>query len=1119
MVGQHIFVRCRNEQNNAGTWTAAITENVVDREIVRDYIEPRCNMDETFAQRALTNVADNNVLRIYHIGEAAMVVSRTYWVTDRITETMGRKGAYSTSYILTGNDTLRFCTDFGGAFDPGCFETYDALLGRINQGKITINPGYDLFSHGEARYNPSVFKNAGFTKESFISLMNGIYFAIENKKQLAVILPQELRSAWEEKGDATAEKLAFHIMSLLPDFTRVTFGIATHWSCQVKDKMVGDMHLVFIHPKSEEEIAVLKRDQTMLLDLDGGKHTSNIPNTVSEYFGFLWDSLENKDAIEEFWSYTKSKYRKLLRGRPNSASSIEIVYLIYRITAEQFANKNALMPAFMLAASEFAGAGSKVPDAEEFIYRVMCDLKLAEASLSPEMERAICTMMKHDAEPTKHQFEEYAALLYACCRASASDETVEALCDEVLKKDRSAAPYYCSYLSEKKDIQTDAITPQLLKLVCGLFIRLSSESEMSELMRIVVDTMKLWTEKFTEKGDLESQRPIAEAYLKYISAKASNNEIRALAYGYLFEYEQKIDSARREECTSVLFKEEKRIYKSENETLDAAFTLRLYATAFLTNLQDITKLKKDTAEICFTRLFRLACKGDSEIVKLAAEAYKSTIKSAVEAEIADRVIPLILKCEEKALDEIASAGSIWSPDMVGSVLLLFEVTNMNSFNYSPSEERIASLMRWFNKSDINTYRVFAYYLKNMQIANRQRLYKSLQTGEFMSGLFLHVLFGENKPELAAEIENQLEMDHTARFVLIMTSKLLSDTSYDASETSGIFSTWYSNSLNRLIRETSFEPGKQFEAQLNVIMREYHAISSTYTENPQLKDIAKTILDKAAYEIISAANEENVCGLPGDVLREIIRLVAESSYEQKPSNMELFESVRKVDATIADRRIASLEAMCAQTRQTDKEDLVCQRIKYHILSAPDSEQAKQLWMYYYIMYAREEGAFDVSAYLSSMGYGEASTTEVGSFLTGRLNDMALKRSAFESFVGYPIMRYLYARMSQSPQSMNDGNFLHLLNNIRGRDYVRNSGMINLARQAIDSNRLRFDLPMFFKCLLGSVVTFALALLSFWLLTILCKMDMVIMLSVGIAIFILLAIVGIALLPRKSKKRPR
>ena len=172
-----------------------------------------------------------------------------------------------------------------------------------------------------------------------------------------------------------------------------------------------------------------------------------------------------------------------------------------------------------------------------------------------------------------------------------------------------------------------------------------------------------------------------------------------------------------------------------------------------------------------------------------------------------------------------------------------------------------------------------------------------------------------------------------------------------------------------------------------------------------------------------------------------------------------------------------------------------------------------------MYAREEGAFDVEGYLGAMGMGGASLTEQGRFLAEKLGEMALKRSAFESFVGHPIMRYLYSKMSQSPQSVDDRTFISLLNNIRNRDYARNSAMISLARQVATTTKLQFDLPMFFKCLLGSILTFMLALCSYTLLHMLCKTGMVIMLSVGIFIFIILVVIAFALIPREKNRYNR
>ena len=303
MVGKHIFVRCRNEQGNAGTWTAAVTERIADKEIIRNYIEPRCNVDETFAQDTLMVCPTNNILRLYYANPSTLVISRSFWVTDRITESQGRKGAYSTSYILTDEDVARFCTDYSGAFDINCFERYDDLILRIasNNNKITIDETLDIFSHGAVNTDASILARCNFTEDSFVSFMSALYDAVENRKQLAVILPRALREAWVEQGDTTAEQLGHFVLSLLPDFMRINCGMVSHWNCQIKDKMVSDMHLLFVHPRGDEDVALLKREGAHVVDLDSGRFTTEIKRIAPSYFTFLW----NNKPVGKFFKYNR----------------------------------------------------------------------------------------------------------------------------------------------------------------------------------------------------------------------------------------------------------------------------------------------------------------------------------------------------------------------------------------------------------------------------------------------------------------------------------------------------------------------------------------------------------------------------------------------------------------------------------------------------------------------------------------------------------------------------------------------------------------------------------------------------------------------------------------------
>lgn len=371
MVGKHIFVRCRNEQNNAGTWTAAITENIVDKDTVRNFIEPRCNMDETFAQNSLMSCPSNNVLRIYYANNNTLVITRTYWVTDRITETKGRKGAYSVSYILTGEDIARFCTDYSGAFDVSCFESYDNLVERIADNpnnRITLGEKEEIFSHGKIENKPSVWEDCGFCENSFVAFMNGLYDAVENNKHLAVILPRAIRAAWIEKGDNSAENLIHYLLSLVPDFMRINIGAASHWNCQISDKMVGEMPLIFVYPQNEDDITYLKKDGANILDLDKGLYTSNIPNTAPNYFSFIWKNRNDISSCENFWSYCKTNYKKLLRGKPTSANAMECIYLMCSAMSENYSDATKCKKALLLSAKEFAGCGKKHFGNSEILY-------------------------------------------------------------------------------------------------------------------------------------------------------------------------------------------------------------------------------------------------------------------------------------------------------------------------------------------------------------------------------------------------------------------------------------------------------------------------------------------------------------------------------------------------------------------------------------------------------------------------------------------------------------------------------------------------------------------------------------------------------------------------------
>ena len=1114
MVGQHIFVRCRNEQNNAGTWTAAITENLVDKEIVRNLIEPRGNMDEAFAQRTLLACPDNSVLRMYHIGDNIMVVSRTYWVTDRITETMGRKGAYSISYILTDEDVVRFSNDFGGAFDDACFERYDALVERTKQGRITINPQYNLFAHRDGGYDPAVFSDAGLTKESFVQLMNGLYAALENRQQLAVLLPAALRRAWETDGDRSAEKLAYHILCLLPDFTRAQVGIASHWSCQVKDKMVSDMQLVFVHPEKEEDLAYLKREGVMLLDLDGGKHTSGIPASATAYFSFLWDSLRTKESIEAFWAETRAKYRKLLRGKPCSARAMESVYLMSLVTEENFSDAERLRRAFLLAAVEFAGAGTRVPAAEEFLQRAIRTLRLTRAKPDAALTAALCTMMRRDGEQTKHQAQEYEALLHACACGAATDETVEALCDEVNKTGRDAGTYYLGYLKDKRDTPAEKLTLQMAQFVCGLFVRLFTRPAGDELLCAVVDVMRQWAENALARTDAAApalQQQFADAYAAYLSNKGANAETRRMAYDFLFAYEQKAEPQQREKCAAALFREEKRLYKSMAG--DGAAALRLFAASFFGALPPITQMKKDTAVTCYQRLFRLAYTGDGEVFGAALSVYRAAIAAAGEGDLAARIVPVLLHCEEETLAQIEGAAEIWTPLRVGKVLLMFEMVNVSDLSqYAPGDERVRTLMKWYSAEDSNTYVASLFYLRKMQFGERQVIYKNMQAHGLLQNMFLYVLFVEKNEDIRAEIEKNLDIDHFRVLELMMKPGFLDRVDYDDTGAADSFAGWYEAALKQALAAAA---GENFGALCDRIVREYRALRGMPAHPNGFRDIAKEILDGEAYTVLDGATDAGIVALAPEVIREIVMSI-EASAGAEPRSARTFRLVARLDEIVSAWKFQEVDAACATVHAGEDREISCRRLQYYIQHAANEERAQVLWLYAYLLH--DSNVFRVGDYLKSAGLASRSELDTGVFLAELLNQLSFIRSPFEPVVGTAVMRYLCERISQNPQAYADDAFLSRMR-FHGKEYYRASGIDPLLRRIKSDKDFRFDARMFLLCLLGTVAVLCLVVPIAWLLIVLGRINAAIMLSAGIFILMILVALIFFFLPQGGSEKRR
>ena len=1070
MVGKHIFVRCRDEQNNAGTWTAAMTEHLVDKDVVRNYIEPRCNMDETFAQTSLISCPSNNVLRMYYVNASTLVITRTYWVTDRITETQGRRGAYSVSYLLTGEDVTRFCADFGGAFDVSCFESYDKLVARVLENpnhRITIDETEDIFRHKELDADASILEKCGFTEQSFIAFMNALYDAVENKKQAAVILPAKLREAWVTGGDDSAEKCAAFVLKLLPDFMRINVGFASHWNCLISDKMVGDMPLIFVHPKSEEDIAYLKREGAHVIDLDGGRFSSAIPQSAESYFGFVWKNRASLEVCEDFWTYCKTNFKKLLRGKPTSAAAMECLYQIRETMAHTYADAEKCRKALLLAAKEFAGAGTRVPLAEEFLYEAIHALGLERKAADPELEDALRILMTQDTEKTKHQLQEYTILLSAVENGTASPETVAALCEEVTKEERNAVSFFFSYLTDKQKLPKEKISPQMTQLAASLFSVLSrnpGNASSSELMYLILKAIWNWSSVLT--GGSAWQKfilPAVDAYVAYLKTDQADAACIGAIYRYLFVFYYKADGEIREKCEKALMREEIKIYKKPDAVLsDGARRSMCFAEAFLDSFPLVLEAGKEVAPASFERLYRMMFHPVEEISEKAFSVYETVTPKVLS--MAPKMAGVLLQCEENAL---ADRPPVWTKEHTEQTVLALEYSNMKMLDsYYPSVDRLQKLIGELRLDNPEAYTLFGVYAEKMPFDARQSLYKVLLEKNMLVRFFVYILLYTDKDTVKREMETLL---HTfSHFELLKSILALHDPLAKEEAAENRFRAWYMAELEGILIGAANGKADAFGYQYDFLSSEFRVLYTFPYGSSEIVTIAYDMLYTYAGRIFGGLSSEVIGKLPLAVITNVLQLQNKSTVSRTLHNQADFELAKQADEVILSSNTSYLYALCEANRLDPQKSLILRERLTMKLEEGSCGSPLACRMYSVFLEGRT-GVYPLSTLLNMLDYEHLEDTEKGDLLVDIMLQMHNDRAAFERETGMEIMTYLQAIAEENPSALLEKEFTERWRLVKPFEYTKTSNFLQLMRRAYSNTSLRFDLKMLVLCLIGAIFT--------------------------------------------------
>ena len=108
-----------------------------------------------------------------------------------------------------------------------------------------------------------------------------------------------------------------------------------------------------------------------------------------------------------------------------------------------------------------------------------------------------------------------------------------------------------------------------------------------------------------------------------------------------------------------------------------------------------------------------------------------------------------------------------------------------------------------------------------------------------------------------------------------------------------------------------------------------------------------------------------------------------------------------------------------------------------------------------------------------------------------------------------------KISENPQAFSKDAFRDGCWKIRTRDYFRTSGIGSYLNQIFKNKKLKFGVPMFLWCLLGTLVVCGIGALAEFMLMSLGRIDNLVMISVGVFVFIVFAVIDFCLWPRRSK----
>lgn len=349
MVGHHIYTssyfKYGSHTRNPGTYTVELTQDIfgADTDEVIFKLNQMCaSVPESLTPRN----TNESILRLYHILPDTTIVTRSWFVTDEITN----RGTvpYSHSLIFRGSDNEKFLKNPAKAFDINSAEPYKSYLERVNIDSPTklstkYDPREEDYSEPFAIRKDDWITQFGMDSELFAKYYISLGRAVCGKgsSRVAVILPKGM----------DGERLILATLSLLPQFMKRKFAAVSKWTGMMDGSgstAVNGIQLLCYYdelPVSESGFPII--------DLTGqGRHANIATPTGPEsgYAAWIWQNLDDRGKISEYDQFIEANFSSVLSKIPFEVIANTYVLWMNK-NIEHCSNKNLTLMMLLIAGS------------------------------------------------------------------------------------------------------------------------------------------------------------------------------------------------------------------------------------------------------------------------------------------------------------------------------------------------------------------------------------------------------------------------------------------------------------------------------------------------------------------------------------------------------------------------------------------------------------------------------------------------------------------------------------------------------------------------------------------------------------------------------------------------